>query len=395
MMIQRFFLRSGSISRARSDAVASLGTIIRKEVSIVAPESYPLQLCSSGHYSKHVFHDGPGRHPHIHSHDDGPPRPHHGEQTTANAQPPSALVGASDHRVYTWTVLCRDRAASATTALPGPPDLVGDRQHQGVEATLRGCTWGARARAQHHGASHVTRAQHLPMELTGGPSKTWMVGGSPLSCLLCTVSPGSLRSDRYQTFKEARALARSLGFKSMKDWAEWSKTKERPRDIPADPRVVYGRDEGLWQGWDDFLGCDEAPGSGSPKSRWLPFEEAREYVLTLCLNSQQEFRKWSKSGEKPPDIPSDPYQLYKDEGWLSWGDFVGYKAGYEVKGHMAFEDARDYVRTLGLNSDKEWNEWSKSGERPPDIPSAPDRFYRDKGWKSMGDFLGYEVKAMR
>ena len=234
--------------------------------------------------------------------------------------------------------------------------------------------------------------------MTGGPSKTRVAGGSPSSRLLCSTSAGSSRSDRYKTFKEARALARSLGFKSMKDWAEWSRTKERPRDIPADPRVVYGGDEGLWQGWEDFLGCDEAPGSGSPESRWLPFEEARDYVWTLDLKPRKEWEEWSKSGEKPPDIPSDPYQTYKDEGWKSWGDFLGYKAGCVVKGYMAFEDARDYVRTLGLSSQKEWWEWRNvNEEKPPDIPSAPYQIYKDEGWKSWGDFLGfkagYEVKG--
>ena len=56
-----------------------------------------------------------------------------------------------------------------------------------------------------------------------------------------------------------------------------------------------------------------------------------------------------------------------------------------------FEDARVYVRTLGLKSVKEWQAWRKSGARPHDIPSAPDTTYKSSGWKSWGDFLGYDV----
>ena len=49
------------------------------------------------------------------------------------------------------------------------------------------------------------------------------------------------------------------------------------------------------------------------------------------------------------------------------------------------------VRELGLTSEKEWKEWSKSGQRPSNIPSCPHQVYRDAGWVSMPDWLGYGV----
>ena len=55
----------------------------------------------------------------------------------------------------------------------------------------------------------------------------------------------------------------------------------------------------------------------------------------------------------------------------------------------SFEDARAYVRTLGLKSNEKWREWSKSGKRPHDIPSHPDVTYASSGWISYPDFLGY------
>jgi hypothetical protein len=36
-----------------------------------------------------------------------------------------------------------------------------------------------------------------------------------------------------------------------------------------------------------------------------------------------------------------------------------------------FEDARTFVRGLGLKSFTEWGEYSKSGKRPNDIPGNP------------------------
>ena len=49
------------------------------------------------------------------------------------------------------------------------------------------------------------------------------------------------------------------------------------------------------------------------------------------------------------------------------------------------------MRSLGLESKKEWKEWSKSGKRPHDVPSNPDKTYHDEGWVSYPDWLGYGV----
>ena len=181
----------------------------------------------------------------------------------------------------------------------------------------------------------------------------------------------------WRDFEEARDYARSLGLKSKEEWKEWSKSGDRPPDIPSEPDRVY-KDEG-WLSWGDFLGY-------RPAGEWRDFEEARDYARTLGLKSRDEWIEWSKSGERPPDIPFNPDRDYKGEGWLSWGDFLGYRPAGEWRD---FEEARDYVRSLGLKSAKEWRECSKSGERPPDIPSHPDTVYKVEGWNGWPDFLGY------
>ncbi|XRB20987.1 histone-lysine N-methyltransferase [Pseudoscourfieldia marina] len=119
------------------------------------------------------------------------------------------------------------------------------------------------------------------------------------------------------------------------------------------------------------------------------FEDARAYARTLGLKSQEEWQAWSKSGSRPPDIPSCPNRTYASSGWLSYGDFLGYQIGKVTGSFRTFEDARAYVRTLGLKSQKDWKAWSKSGARPHDIPSSPDQTYASTGWTSYPDFLGY------
>ena len=58
------------------------------------------------------------------------------------------------------------------------------------------------------------------------------------------------------------------------------------------------------------------------------------------------------------------------------------------KKFRTFSDARKFVHSLQLDSKKYWKEYYKSGKKPIDIPAAPDRIYKNKGWKGMGDWLG-------
>jgi hypothetical protein len=44
-----------------------------------------------------------------------------------------------------------------------------------------------------------------------------------------------------------------------------------------------------------------------------------------------------------------------------------------------------------LKSKKEWRDFCESGQLPSDIPAAPWQTYKDKGWKGMQDWLGYET----
>ena len=71
---------------------------------------------------------------------------------------------------------------------------------------------------------------------------------------------------------------------------------------------------------------------------------------------------------------------------------AGVRVAKKTRGAFrSFEDARAYMRTLGLKSEKEWREWSSSGERPHDIPGDPYNTYASSGWTSYGDFLRYDV----
>jgi hypothetical protein len=52
-----------------------------------------------------------------------------------------------------------------------------------------------------------------------------------------------------------------------------------------------------------------------------------------------------------------------------------------------FEEARKFVHSLNLKSEKYWKEYKNSGKKPDDIPGSPRTVYK-KEWKGLGDWLG-------
>ena len=121
------------------------------------------------------------------------------------------------------------------------------------------------------------------------------------------------------------------------------------------------------------------------KKQFRDFEEAREFIRSLGLKSNAEWRMYWKSHSKPDYIPAAPERTYKNE-WKGWGDFLGTHNTYEKK-WRSFEDARKFVHTLELNTLNEWTKFTQSNLRPDDIPVHPERTYKNE-WKGSGDWLG-------
>jgi hypothetical protein len=87
------------------------------------------------------------------------------------------------------------------------------------------------------------------------------------------------------------------------------------------------------------------------------------------------------------DIPSAPHSLYKDAGWLGYGDWLG-TGRVRSADCRGFTEARAFIHALGLKSLVEWKEYFNSGKKPLDIPSYPGRVYKNEGWAGYGDWLG-------
>ena len=76
--------------------------------------------------------------------------------------------------------------------------------------------------------------------------------------------------------------------------------------------------------------------------------------------------------------------------WLGTGN----KRGGRIGDWLPFEDARKFVATLKLTSDKAWRDYSNSGNRPSNIPATPQHVYKDQGWQHVNHWLGTGKPAM-
>jgi hypothetical protein len=185
----------------------------------------------------------------------------------------------------------------------------------------------------------------------------------------------------FLPFEESREHIRKLNFSDKKEYREYCKSGNKPNNIPSAPDQVYKNE---WKGWGDWLGT----GTISPQNKiFLPFEESRDCIRKLNFSSQKEYREYCKSGNKPNNIPSAPDQVYKNE-WKGWGDWLGTGtiASFN-KIYLPFEESRDCIRKLNFSSQKEYREYCKSGNKPNNIPSNPDKVYKNE-WKGWGDWLG-------
>jgi superfamily II DNA or RNA helicase len=123
--------------------------------------------------------------------------------------------------------------------------------------------------------------------------------------------------------------------------------------------------------------------------KFYSFEKARDYVRSLDLKGVKEWIAYTKTKDFPDFLPKRPEGTYKNNGWKGATDWVGgTHKKYATRGDLLpFEEARDYVRSLKLKGQKEWNEYTKTDLKPSNIPSGPWAAYKNE-WVSTADWLG-------
>jgi len=125
-------------------------------------------------------------------------------------------------------------------------------------------------------------------------------------------------------------------------------------------------------------------------------DEAYQQILMVLRSMSEhdgrivEYFKLVAAGQKPPRnfIEIETEHLSEIFNLKEFTNALHVKAWdrFSKLGRRPFAQAREWARTLGINS-TDWREFAKTPKKPPDIPADPARAY-GKEWTDWRDFLG-------
>lgn len=125
----------------------------------------------------------------------------------------------------------------------------------------------------------------------------------------------------YISYEEAKEYIK-INFseiKTVKNWIENVKDNKIPNFIPNKPSRYYKKRN--WKSWGDFLGSNRI---ANQNKLFLNYEDAKKWINNNYHNIDR-VNKWYefvKSDNFPHFIPKCPQIKYKNNGWVSWKDFL-------------------------------------------------------------------------
>ncbi len=182
----------------------------------------------------------------------------------------------------------------------------------------------------------------------------------------------------YMNYDELVEYIKPFNIKTHTEWLEYWKLNDKPHNIPGYPENTYKKE---WISWYKFLGIKE-------KVPFVTYQEAEQFAIELNLSKMSEWFEWYKIN-KPDGIPSNPQTIYKNNGWISWGKFLGTGVIADAnKTFLPYVKAKKHIRSLKLKTAEEWRLYSRT-DRPSNIPANPREYYtKTNEWVSWTDWLG-------
>ena len=227
-----------------------------------------------------------------------------------------------------------------------------------------------------------------PDNLPGNPERIYKgKGWKNLGHFLGTKTIAT-KERKYKSYEEAKKYIKKFKFRSGNEFIKFAKSKKCPSNIPIMVRGVY-KNKG-WVSMGDFLGTGRI---ADRFKTFISYNKAKKVIKKFKLNSGAEYFKFCKENKEiieKANIPFSPSGHYKKKGWKGWGDFLGtgrIADQFKKEIYWKYAKTKKYVQKLKLKSAKEWGFYYKDN-KPKFMPSNPDSFYKNKGWKNWYDFLG-------
>ena len=123
------------------------------------------------------------------------------------------------------------------------------------------------------------------------------------------------------------------------------------------------------------------------KKDFLPFDQARTFARSLKLLTSTDWNTWCKKNMRPENIPSVPYQTYKNKGWQNWKHWL---TPHPIN-YVSYMEAKTATWESKIKTKEELDTWCKSGQKPKTIPDNPDIVYNNNDsiykWYNWESFL--------
>ena len=164
----------------------------------------------------------------------------------------------------------------------------------------------------------------------------------------------------------------------MQAWSKKVQQKNFPLNIPKRPYEIYKKE---WKGFGDFLGTGNI---AAKNLTFLSYKEAKQIVRKLKIRSSSEYTKlWRK--EKLKNLPAGAPNVYKNQGWKGWSDFLGIRNN---RGNFVnFLSVKKFVKEKNIKTKPQWYAFVKSNVIPDNIPKDPVNWFKKsnewKGWKNF------------
>ena len=191
----------------------------------------------------------------------------------------------------------------------------------------------------------------------------------------------------FLPFKDALKFARALKLVTREDWNAFSKGGKRPSGIPSRPDQVYH--ENGWQGYRHWLGPavgeendqeiedgsdarddddeDKEMEDGSGEGD----DNAGAESGSASADDQQEEDGSADAFDEEQELDRNIDSPLADAKSLDEMVMPEGAPGSNEPAFLAFSNSVQFVRTLNLKTQEEWEAWCDSGERPFNIPSQP------------------------
>jgi hypothetical protein len=140
---------------------------------------------------------------------------------------------------------------------------------------------------------------------------------------------------------------------------------------------------------------DKGGSGGSPIKYTKTYNQIKQWIKrnVKTVKSAVQWQNYIRENEIPKFIPRNPFEVYKNRGWLSWGDFLNTN-NKETKSilRVSYSEAKKIVKGK-FESKPDF--LKRRCDITDSIPSNPERYYKNKGWISWGDFLNTNRSATK